>query len=279
MKGAWLKIVREPLLHFLLIGAALFAFYREPAPPPAATAEAIARTPIVVDDQVRQTLITGWQQAHQAAPTDAELDDAIDRWIDREVLYREGLERGFDRDDVRVRSWVSSKMEFVLSSQSLIPPPTEDQLRAFFAADPDRYVTEELIDFSQVFVDGDDEAAKQRAAKLLRLVQNGASANGLGDRFSGGRHYRRRKIGDLAKAFGDEFVFGLSDQPVGTWAMRKSRFGYHVVRVDARTPAKNPDFDDVRLRVQKAWTEKQQADAVNAKVKALRKHWTVVIEP
>lgn len=277
------RLVREPLVHFIAIGALIFAAYPAASPtvessnPARITAD--PRAPIVIDDHVRNTLTETWKQTHNAPPTAAELKRLTQRWIDREILYREGMARGFDQDDYRIRALVADKMTFVLASQSVIADPTEAELRAFFNAHGDRFAQAELVDFIHVFVHGDDNAARARAGELLTLLQSGASPAGLGDTFSGGRHYRRRRIEDLARVFGADFVRGLDGQKLDTWVMRKSRFGFHVVRVVGREPAEMPDFEAVRLEVQEAWREHKEAQALEAKLAALRDKWEIVVEP
>jgi hypothetical protein len=264
------RLLSEPLVHFIAAGLVLFAISAS------TTAE---RAPIVVDEHVRRDLVERWQATHDAPPNDAELARVTEAWIDREVLYREGVARGFDRDDARIRALVADKMAFVLTERAAIPEPSDDQLRALFSAEPHLFERGELIDFVHVFVQGGDQAATARARELLRLLEDGASPNGLGDTFSGGRHYRRRKIEDLAETFGDEFARGLDTQPIGAWTLRPSRFGVHLVRVERRAAAERPDFASARLRVRDVWNEREKAKAVAAELTALRAGWEIVREP
>lgn len=281
-------LLGEPLLHFLLVGAALMALYRwrhpassAPAPsPPAHAAAAPAPVPaaartIVVDDDIRGQLRDSFTRAQGRPPTDEELAGAVDRWVDDEVLYREGLARGLDRDDPSVRQRVADKMAFVLRRQVIVPEPSEADLRAWFDAHPSHWGEPERIDFTQVFVDGHDAAAERRAAGLLAQLSAGADPGGLGDTFSGGRRYRGRKPADLAKTFGVELADGLESQPPGSWALRRSRFGLHLVRVDRHSAAHAVDFAAVRLDVRKEWRDDRRARAVAAEVAQLRAGWTV----
>ncbi len=281
-------LLGEPLLHFLLVGAALMALYRwrhpaSSATPPTLPAHAAvlpaqqpaaART-IVVDDDIRGQLRDSFTRAQGRAPTDDELAGAVDRWVNDEILYREGLARGLDRDDPSVRSRVADKMAFVLRRQVIVPEPGDAELHAWFAAHPSHWGEPERIDFTQVFVDGRDAAAEQRASGLLAQLSAGADPGGLGDSFSGGRRYRGRKPADLARTFGAEFVDGLDSQPPGSWALRRSRFGLHLVRVDRHSAAHAVDFATVRLDVRKEWRDDRRARAVDAEVARLRSGWTV----
>lgn len=271
------RILREPLLHFVVIGAALFALPSPPGKRP--TTPQLDRDPIVVDGHVRASLARGWRKTHSAPPTDSELERLTKRWIDREILYREGLARGLDRDDERIRALVAEKMSFVLSAQALIVDPSEAELRQFFETHIQDFVEAERIDFVHVFVKGHDDDARHRAAELLALLEGGASPSGLGDTFSGGRRYRRRRLQDLTRTFGESFTRGLKGQAPGEWAMRRSRFGFHLVRIEARTPGGRPDFDSVRGRVEEAWRADRRSEAVAAQMATLRSRWEVVRKP
>lgn len=287
----WLERARrEPLLHFFVIGAALFAVdawrgSRDDAAPRAvASLPSNPRPtgPIVVSALVRTRLAEGWQGSSGAPPTAAELDALVDHWINEEVLFREGMARGLDRDDERIRARVASKMGFVVDAQIILAEPSEAELRAFFAAHAERWASGTRVDFTHVFLksEGTARGAKDdaRAQELLGRLTAGADPNGLGDVFSGGRRYRGRQLADLAVAFGDTFIDGLDAQPVGAWAVRRSRFGWHVVRVDRRAAALTADFEAARLDVRQAWHDEKRAEAFTAATDALRARWQIVRE-
>lgn len=278
--GAFL---REPLLHFAALGVLLFAadaaWGPERAPAPADTATPSRREPIVVDDRVRADLAATWRLSHAAPPTEAEMAALVEDWIREEILYREGLARGLDRGDPEIRDRIAAQMAYLLEARLPAAEPTEAELRAFFEAEPERWAKNELVDFVQVFVDGKDDAARARAEQLLQALQGGASPAGLGDTFSGGRRYRRRKIPDLAAHFGDAFVAGMNIQPLGVWALRESRFGLHLVRIEARSPAEAPAFEAVRDRVAHDLRRERRTDGLARAIAELRAGWEVAVEP
>jgi hypothetical protein len=266
------RLLGEPLVHFFAIGLVLFLLHPSDPPPN-------ARERIVIDAHVREELIERWRKTHSGTASPEELARLTEAWIDREVLYREGVARGLHLGDARIRAWVAEKMAFVLSSQAAIPEPGEAELRELFSAEPERFATEELVDFVHVFVRSEGGAERVRASELLRLLEGGASPNGLGDTFSGGRYYRRRRIQDLAQTFGDDFVRGLELQELGKWVMRPSRFGLHLLRIEQRTPAAQPDFESVRLRVRDRWRERETERAVAGRIAELRAKWEIIREP
>ena len=108
---------------------------------------------------------------------------------------------------------------------------------------------------------------------LVAQLSGGADPNGMGDTFSGGRKYRKRALADLSEAFGAEFVVGLADQKPGTWAIRRSRHGLHVIRVDAKAAAEAASFEAMRGEIEMAYDEKRKDERLAAAIADLRKKY------
>jgi hypothetical protein len=285
MRAVLRALVREPLVHFAILGAGLFAIdsaasQSEPTDPAAARQPFAAPTdPIVVGQAVRDSLAAQWARTHPSPPNDDELEALVQRWIDEEVLYREGLARGLAEGDAEVRNRVASQMAYVLQSRIAIPEPDEAELRAWFDAHGDRWAEPDRVDFTQVFVAGRDEAAEAKALELLRLLEAGADPDGLGDTFSGGRRFRGRRLAELSERFGEAFTEGMATQPQGSWALRRSPHGVHLVRIDRRSSARAPDFDAMRDAVRHDWEEAQRASALAQAKQELRSRWEIVAVP
>src|SRR5690606_10443357 len=253
-------LAREPVTHFMVIGATLFALdgLLRPSHEAASPSEerrpfAVPREPIVVDEAARARLVEHWNRTHAEPPTAEELERLVQASIDEEVLYREGLARGLAEGDPQVRERVAAQMAYVLRGRIVVPEPDEAELRAWFHEHTDRYARPERVDFTQVFVAGTDPAAEARARELLRLLHDGADPNGLGDTFAGGRRFRGRTLVDLAARFGDAFTAGIDTQPPGTWALRPSTQGLHLVRIDGRSAGQAVELDAVREQVRHDW--------------------------
>lgn len=278
-------LAREPVAHFALIGATLFALDAALAHPDAAPPDAercpiaVPRGPIIVDDEARARLIADWTRTHPEPPTADELARLVQGLVDQEVLYREGLSRGLAEHDPQVHARVASQMTYVLESQLTIPEPDDAELHAWFRDHPTRYGRPERVDLTQVFVSSTDANAEARARELLRLLQSGADPNGLGDTFPGGRRLRGRKPADLAARFGEAFAAGLEAQPPGTWTLRPSPLGLHLVRVDRWTSGEAASFDAVRDRVRHDWQQDQRDRAMERAKQALRERWEIVHTP
>ena len=275
--------MREPLVHFAILGAFLFALDSASRPEPPRTdlhgAFAVPSGPIVVDETVRASLVEQWSMTHPAPPDDAQLEQLVERWIDDEVLYREGLARALADGDAVVRERIAAQMAYVLQSRIVTPEPTEDELRASFEAHPTKWAQPDRVDFTQVFVAGRGAPSEARARELLQLLQSGADPDGLGDTFSGGRRFRGRRIAELAERFGAEFVEGIDTQAEGTWALRGSDAGLHLVRIDRRTSSQVPELEAVRDAVRHDWQEAHRAVAMEQAKAELRSRWEIVVSP
>lgn len=281
----WARVAREPLVHFAIVGAILFAVdtARRAAnperPAPRVTASQAPahgpEAPIVVDDTVRAAIASRAETRLGRTPSASELDAELDAWIDDEVLYREGARRGLDRFDPVIHKRVASRMSYVLEQAVIVPEPTDADLTAWFETHRERWSTPERVDFTHVFVAGTDAAARSRAEKLAAALAAGAAPERLGDRFSGGHRYRGRPLAKLARSFGDGFVRGLERQPPGVWVERASRFGLHLVRVDRVEPARPADFAAARLDVRKAWRDEQRRIGVATELARLRASWEI----
>jgi hypothetical protein len=174
---------------------------------------------------------------------------------------------------------VADKMSFVLESKLVLGEPGRAELEQWFSSHRDKWAKAAQVDFIQVFVTGNDDAARKRAEALLRQLQQGAEPAGLGDRFSGGRHYRRRSLESLRLAFGDRFVAGLGAQPEGRWALRESRFGLHLVRVERRTAATAPTLESVKADVVEDWKRARREAELAEEVAKLRSQYQIVEAP
>lgn len=270
------RILREPVLHFLVLGALLFGLDavahrdEENADAP----EAFSRT-LVVDEGIRRSLADDYLHEEGRAPTPSELDARIARWTDEEILYREGMARELDVHDERVRTRVATLMADVLRAELFVPEPTESELRAHFDANAERWAEPERVDFVHVFVDGNIEGADERAQAFLVSLEAGASPARMGDTFTGGRHYRGRRIADLGEAFGGTFADDIASAPLDSWTLMRSRFGLHLVRIEQRSAGSDADFERARLDVARALDEARQTEAMARALTTLRERWTI----
>lgn len=276
------SIARDPLFHFVAIGAALFAVEAwrgeadQAAPQPrivTGRASEAARAPIVADARASALIVARAERRLGREPDEADVEAETELWIEDEILYREALGRGLDRDDPVIHERLASRMRYVLEQAAIVPEPGEPELRAWFEAHRDMWAMPERVDFTHVFIADHDLA---RAGELAAALARGTAPELLGDRFAGGHRYRGRRLADLKHAFGEAFAEGIDAQPIGTWTRRPSRHGLHLVRVDRVEAARSADFERARLDVRRAWRDARRSAEVGAAVARMRAGWEIV---
>jgi len=143
------KLVREPLVQFLLLGAALFALdaWLRPSAAPTANAE------IVVSEARIRNLAQNFRRTWQRPPTRVELEGLVEAHVREEVFYREALALGLERDDAIIRRRLQQKMEFVSEEAAALAKPTDEDLSAYLKTHAEAFRTEPRATFAQVYLD------------------------------------------------------------------------------------------------------------------------------
>ena len=213
-------LLREPLVQFLLLGAVLFVLdaWLRPAAAP------VASTEIVVSETRIDNLAQNFRRTWQRPPTRQELDGLIEAFVKEEVMVREALALGLDRDDAIIRRRLQQKMEFVSEEAAASVQPTDEELAKYLAANADAFRVEGRVSFTQVYLDPRRRAATRRPTRsgcsmplnsTRRVAPTPRSwATGCCCSSRGTRMRRRRKSPRL---FGAEFAEALVKQPVGQW--------------------------------------------------------------
>jgi parvulin-like peptidyl-prolyl isomerase len=247
-----MRILREPLLHFLLLGGLVYAA--------SVQLEADSgRYRIDAGPARRARLEATYRQQYGVAPTQAQLAQLLDQYIRGEILYREGLAMGLEQDDEIVRRRVVQKVEFVNEDLDTEAQPDEPGLAAYFRAHQDRYNTAPEVSFRQIFVSADtggDGVARLRAQRILRSLRRGnagAAPNDSlpGDPFAAGSQFTALSRAAANSLFGDsQLSEALFAQPVGEWTgPYRSAYGWHLVRICDRQEARAAALQAVRARV------------------------------
>jgi len=268
------RLIREPLLHFLVIGLLIFL---------AAQAWRGAHEPrrIVVTPERTAELATKYRQQFGAPPTPAQLESLVEAYIQEEALYREGKAMGLDRDDEIVRRRVSQKVEFLQQDRDLPAAPTDAELDRYFDAHAAAYATPVRTTFSHLYFSTDavgEGPARTRAEHALAELKAGATADVGADPFPDLNDYSNLSELEAVRLFGDsELAHHLPTAPVGQWSgPYRSGYGWHLVRVDARTPAARPALADVRDPVREDYLHAAQAKANAQALARLKARYTIV---
>lgn len=273
------RMIREPLVHFILLGTALFLAYRLVGIRTGGSPGEIVVTPGKIE-HLTATFGRVWQRP----PTESELDGLIQDYVREEVSVREAMALGLDRDDTVIRRRLRQKLEFVSEDIAARAEPTDEDLRGYLTAHPETFAVESRLTFSQVYLSRERrrDSLAHDAAQLLAGL---ARANGnidlseLGDPFLLEQHYTAASVRDIAKDFGGHFAAALDTLPVGQWqGPIESGYGLHLVFVRERTEGRLPAMEEVRDAIRRNWADTQRLDAQETFYRALLQRYTVTIE-
>jgi hypothetical protein len=222
---------REPLVHFLAIGAGFFLLWHCVGAQP----QRILITPARVERLAQQ-----WTKTHLRPPSAEELAGLVEQEIDEEFLYWEAVAMGLDRDDLVIRRRLAVRMEFLTDDLARAANPSDEQLQAFLRRHPDKLNVEPLTTFAQVYIDRSKRGAGAAAEveRLLALLRDRVSSDWqtLGDPLPLPTEYEAAATADVVRLFGHDFPAKLSGLPVGRWSGPvESTYGLHLILVRART--------------------------------------------
>ena len=276
-----MKFFREPLVHFLLIGAALFVIYAYWGQP---DAEEQGKSITITAGEI-EWLSDSWQKRWNRPPTQQEREGIINQYLKEMILYREALAMGLDRDDTVIRRRMAQKLEFLTQDMVSPPPPTEDELKSYFEEHMDRYQQPDLITFTHVFFDPDKRGnqtlkdAEIVKTELIALQQPPQDARSFGDQFMLQSYYPERSEADVAKLFGSGFagpVFKLAPQQWHGPVL--SGYGTHLVYVHDLRKVPLPDFTEFEEQVNQDWGNDQREKLNDQFIASLMGRYDVTIE-
>jgi len=274
------KLIREPFLHFLLLGAAIFVTYHFVA----GRADNQPGKIVITQGDITSIMI-GFSRTWQRPPTREELDGVIRDRVREEVYYREAMAMGLDRDDPVIRRRLQQKLQFVTDDVAAPAEPTDAELSEYLKTHADVFRVDRRLTFNQVYLDPakHGERLAQDIDKLLtQLRQHGSNdldLTSLGDTFLLEYRFEAAPTTEIAKQFGDKFVTKLADVPLGQWfGPVESGYGVHLVFVEKRTERRLPELDEVRNAVQRDWINARRLESNEKFFQSLLKHYEMVVE-
>ena len=267
---------REPLVHFLLIGAALFLlfeFTREESLDP-------ANRILVSQSQVEQ-LAAQFTRTWLRPPTEEELSGLIDSYVRDEIYYREALAMGLDRNDPQVRQRMRLKLEFLLEDLTAQQPPTDEVLETYLQQNPDRFRIEPRLSFRQLYLSFDRGAALEAdAERILGQLEAGAEAENLGDPTMLPYELSAVPKRIITRTFGERFAEAVIALEPGPWqGPLFSGLGAHLVLVTDRKEGYLPELAEIRDEVEQEYLAERRKELKDLAYRKLREGYEVVIEP
>jgi len=275
------KLLREPLVHFMFIGAVIYALYGLFAEP---AVEETDKTIVVTAGEL-EWMQTSWQKRWNRPPTAQEFDGLIQQFIKETVLYREALTMGLNKHDMVIRRRLAQKLEFLAKDLVALTPPTEDELLAYFDEHQASYQAPTLYTFTQVYFDPDkrgdatlDDAEK---VKVTLIAQGDAidDPGALGDGLMLQNYYPEKDRAEIQKLLGSGFTETLITLSPGQWhGPVLSGFGVHLVYVNSIDEPPPPVFAEVRERMMDDWKLERGEELNDQFYTSLREQYSIVIE-
>ena len=276
------RLLREPLVHFLAIGAVLFGLYglAPPGHPTAVLPSKEVRLSQGEIVQLTQLLQSQWRRL----PTPQELQRLVEAKVEQEILYREALAMGLDKDDEIVKRRMAQKMQFLAEDVAAVREPTADELKAWFDSNSAKFAQPPLLSFRHLYFSPDRRGARARddaqqaLDKLAGQPVDAKAAAALADPFMFQEYYRERAPEFLGKEFGPQFALAVVGLTPGSWqGPIESGYGWHLVFVDTMVAGRVPALEEIEADVRAAWLREQKALAWAKAYKTMRAGYTVLL--
>lgn len=273
------RVLQEPLVHFLAAGAVLFGVYAR-----LNTAEEPSALPGVhISEGDVQSLQETWRLQWQREPTTEELGGAVTQLLDERLLAAEAHDMRLDENDTIVRRRLAQKLNFIIEGTAHVAEPGERDLQDFYASHAAQFRDEARISFTQVYFSPArrPDAETDARAGLADLVARGASEpdETMGDRFLLGADFHEQSEQMVTDAFGQDFSQALFQLMSGSWnGPIRSAYGLHLVYISALHPSQLRPYPEVRSQVLEAWRSGQEKIIKETYLARLRKKYDVVIE-
>jgi hypothetical protein len=279
--GSMKRLLREPLIHFLLIGAVLFAAYGYMQRGRGGV-ESSKQIQLTVDD-LRQLVIL-FQSQWRREPTAQELSRLVENKVQEEILYREALAMGLDNDDTIVKRRMAQKLQFLAEDIAAAREPTAAELKSWFEKNKAMFAQPSRVSFRHLYFTPDRRGQRARddavnaLSKLAGQPQDAKVAGSLADPFMFQDYYRDRAPDYLGKEFGPQFAQAVAKLAPGSWqGPIESGFGWHLVFLDTLIPGRSPAFEEIEPDVKTAWLGEQKSQAWEKAYKEMRAKYTVLL--
>ncbi|CUK17285.1 hypothetical protein RUE5091_04096 [Ruegeria denitrificans] len=268
-----MRILKEPLLHFILIGAAIFGWFAIVGPKNENDEPGDA---IVIDDADVAFLVTRFETTWKRPPQEDEKKALIDAMVREEILVREARKLGLDRGDQVVRARLAQKMDFLADAIAISVDPEDSVLEAYVAANPARFTIPPQLAFEQVFLGA--QPVSEQVDTALAALQSGADWSEIGIQSLMPRSMPPSAPKVVDTTFGPGFSAALANLEAGIWTGPiPSGYGQHLVRITETYPESMPPLADIREAALVAWRRDMAKELAQAHYQSLAAQYRVEI--
>lgn len=283
-RGKWWRgLLGEPLVHFLAAGTILFGAYWlfNEKPESAVDGQQIE----ISANDIRQMAVA-WLAQGRSPLTRDQLQSLIDQKVTEEILFREGMALGLDRNDEIVKRRIAQKMDFLAADIAAMQEPEKAELVEWFSRNSERFALPPRASFRQLYFSPDKRgaAARNHAVAALDVIAgkraDSPEVAALADPFILRTYYRNSTPDQMLKEFGPAFAAELFKLEPGGWrGPIQSGYGWHLVWIDAMEPGRIPAFEEVEADIRAAWHDARYQEVKRAALDEMRSRYTVVVVP
>ena len=267
------KLIKEPLVHFVLIGIGLFLLYGW------VSDSEDSRNTIYFDDYDMDNLIASWEMQWKRLPTDEELKSLVDQNIRQEVFYQEALKMNLDHNDEIIKRRLAQKMNFLSNDLATLKEPTPEDLQTYYEKNKNHYLLPSVYSFYQVSFRMDSrQSARKDAEAFLQNIQSQEPANleNSGDELPFPYFFEDIDADELNRELGLEFSEGIEGLKVGEWSGPiRSGFGWHLIYIEEKTPPTEPGFENISERLKRDLEYENQIRVNDQVYNELKKSYNV----
>ncbi len=275
------KLIREPLVHFLFVGVVIFAVYYYMNPDDGSSDGMQIRITSGDIDRFKQIFKKQWQRM----PNEQEMQGLVRAHLKEEILYREALALGLEKDDTIVRRRLAQKMEFFITDIT-IPSDVDDKvLMTYYQKYPQRYSRAVKLTFRHIYFNPDQrkERLMDEASALLNTLKSTNAGMDVpeqyGDRFMFGTKYKLASINEIKREYGQDFSQQLEGLETGSWqGPIMSGYGVHLIYIAERKTASVYPLKEIRERVKNDYLFELRQTRNEAVLDKLKARYDIVIE-
>ena len=271
-------LLREPLMHFLLIGVALFMVFDQVGNPVKVDSR------IVISQADLDVLASDWLRRTGRPPSPQQVEQQLRQFIREQVLSREAVNLGLDRDDVIIRRRLAQKMQYLFDDLGQVPDPTDADLKVFISNHVERFTLPATLSFRHIFLDPDSrgEAIQAQAQQLLSRLQESSPAidiSELGDPTLLPLQFDNQTRLQISNLLGDEFAEQVYGLPDSRWSGPvASGYGLHLVFVHSRTAARIQPLAEVRQSVVRQWQTAKQQELNDLFYQGIQQRYEIILD-
>lgn len=267
------RVLREPLLHFTVIAAVIFALSALMI----RTDQTDPQQIVITDGDLAQMLIA-WRAQDRPQPSPAQIRNMLATKVHEEVLYREALAMGLDEDDVIIKRRLAQKMDFLAEDLSDLRVPTREDLRDWLQTHPADFAEPPRVAFSHKYYSFDQHGTDTQAAAISALAAASTGVPKGADRFMYKGTYANQSPAQISAIFGQIFADTLFNQKPGRWAGPiESGFGWHLVHIDSLIPGRVPALEKIEDQVTRSWVIAQREVVKGMAYEAMRDKYKIVL--